>query len=185
MSVEIKERRYVNIFFLDGPPREAKNIMLLRRASDEADYPDIYSGVGGRVEEDDEDVLEAGLRELQEEVPSYFGVTESGLIWIGTVIINPDKEDRKKINYFFLPIVGLVDPPECLVGKLEWMPIQVAIENQKFFPDAREMLEIWSGVVNLWPDFRILLTIERESGGALSEDYSMVAHAWVPETKKT
>jgi 8-oxo-dGTP pyrophosphatase MutT (NUDIX family) len=124
------KRHWNVIFLLDQTP--PANILLLKRASTKTFAPNLYTGIGGKIEPR-ESILESSYRELNEET----NLTGIKLIHFADCVI--DSMDTISILY------GLFEGtkvPECNEGKLEWVLIDHVFKKD-LIPTARYYLTEW------------------------------------------
>lgn len=119
-----------NIIFLfdQTPPTK---IVLLKRASNKNFAPNMYTGIGGKVETN-ETLLESAYRELQEET----GITNVHLEQVSKVIIDNEEE----LVYFWGKFDGSL--PHSEDGILEWVSTDDVL-TKNIIPTTLEMLKIW------------------------------------------
>jgi 8-oxo-dGTP diphosphatase len=119
------------IYLIDQTPFPSK-IVLLKRSSTKKFAPGMYTGIGGKVEEN-ETVLESAYRELLEES----GINNIQLTEFAKVFIDESEE----LVYFW----GIYTPtnvPETNEGKLEWVPIKTILDKD-IIPTTKEMINKW------------------------------------------
>lgn len=122
------------IFLLDKNP--ASKILMLKRSSTRKFAPNMYTGVGGKVEAG-ETLLESAYRELEEET----GFSNVTLEYFAKVDIDTNEE----LHYFY----GLYPKapnnhnlPTSNEGILEWVPVE-NISQKNIIPTTLEMLKHW------------------------------------------
>lgn len=94
------------------------DVLLLRGASDKTIWPNLYNGVGGHVEPE-EDVRTAALREVEEET----GLTVRDLRLRGVVNIPVDVEEKTGILMFvFTAAADSREVRPSDEGRPEWIP---------------------------------------------------------------
>lgn len=107
-------------------------VLLTQRSAHLPDHAGQISFPGGRVEDEDEDIVAAALREAQEEV----GLNPAGVEVLGAL------EQRGTIsNYRVTPIVGLVEPFDPVpqaeeVAAIFEVPLDFILDpgNHQFLP---------------------------------------------------
>lgn len=130
MRLEDFPERYTTIFLTDA--KEPARLLLLERAADRKFAPNLYTGLGGKVEEG-EDQLTCARRELGEET----GLTDVPLFEFGRLIIN-----RKKVLCQF---TGTLEPgavPDCPEGRLWWLEMG-NVFTKPLIPTAALFLREW------------------------------------------
>lgn len=106
-------------------------VVLLKRSPDRKFAPNLYTGIGGHVEEG-EDYIEAAHRELKEESGIEIQLKE-----FGRLIIN--REDA--LHYFF-GIYDNVNLPISDEGKLEWVNTS-DVNAKEIIPTTQEFINEW------------------------------------------
>lgn len=121
-----------NVIFLinQNPPTK---IVFLKRGPNRSFAPNMYTGVGGKVEEG-ETLLESAYRELNEET----GITTVKLQQFAKVIINQTDE----LIYFFGIFPYTPNLPDSNEGTLEWVKTE-DIFQKDIIPTTKEMLKKW------------------------------------------
>ncbi len=110
-----------------------EKVLLLRGAPDKRIWPNLYNGLGGHVERD-EDVYTAALREIHEE--SGLDVTNLRL----RGVINIDAGEPVGIMLFvFLAEAVTLEPRPSPEGTLEWVPLS-ALEEYDLVEDITVIL---------------------------------------------
>ena len=128
------ETVHAAVFFVDETNRR---IGMLKRAAGLDFAPNLFTGVGGKIEKGEGH--RAGIiREIQEEIkgdiPEVENITE-----IGRVIVN----GKGIVSYFVLPYSGNVLPvADATVGAVQWVPFE-QILNLDLIPTARHFFEEW------------------------------------------
>jgi len=124
-----KECKAWNVIFLvdQVPPTKA---VLLKRAGNKSFAPNMYTGIGGKIELN-EDPLASANREMQEETGLRLPLTE-----FARVHIKPDL----MLYYFYGLFSG--DLPKTADGSLEWI-ITDEILSRDIIPTTKRMMEEW------------------------------------------
>ena len=104
-------------------------VVLLKRAENKSFAPNMYTGIGGKLEPN-EDPLASANRELEEETGLRLPLAE-----FARVNIKPDW-----LYYFYGLFSG--DLPKTADGKLEWTNTN-EILSRDVIPTTRRMLEEW------------------------------------------
>lgn len=119
------------VFLLDAVP--ATEIVLLKRAADKDFAPNLYTGIGGRIEVGEEPET-AAYRELQE---------ETGLVGIqltefarGILTYPP-----YRLHYYW-GIFSEAVLPACNEGDLEWVAKESLLDKE-IIPSTREIIKEW------------------------------------------
>src|SRR3990167_9690407 len=107
------EKRYTTIFLADS--LSPSSLILLKRRTDTDVAPNLYTGLGGKIELG-EDQLAGSVRELKEET----GLTDLPLTEFSRQILN-----RERVFCFFWGIYRAEALPECNEGVLE----RVSVKN--------------------------------------------------------
>lgn len=140
------------IFLLDqNPPTK---IILLKRAFDKSFAPNMYTGIGGKVEPS-ETVLESAYRELEEETT----ITGLPLKQFAKVII----DEQDELVYFW----GVYDKTQLPIsddGILEWVGINQIFEKP-IIPTTKEMLKKWQSQKFSVSDFTLHVETIKEVNG--------------------
>lgn len=118
------------IFLLDA--ENSGKLMMLKRAGWKKIAPNMYTGVGGTIEE--ETVMENAHRELQEET----GFTGVELYEFARCIIF----EKSTAVYYFWGIYPGGDLPECDEGELEWADFD-SLGGMEIIPTTKMVLEEW------------------------------------------
>ena len=121
-----------NVIFLlnKNPPTK---ILFLKRSPTRTFAPNLYTGVGGKVEEK-ETLLESAYRELEEET----GITNVTLEHFAKVVI-----DREDVLHYFQGIYPNIPKlPNSNEGTLEWVPAEQVFDKD-IIPTTLEMLKYW------------------------------------------
>jgi 8-oxo-dGTP pyrophosphatase MutT (NUDIX family) len=125
------EQKWTCIFLIDKkPPAE---ILMLKRGSDRKLAPDMWTGLGGKVEKEESNFAGA-VRELKEEADEACDVS---LKEFGRLIINK----QKSIHYFF-GILEAQPAPKCTEGTLEWVEVSKVLEKD-IIPSTKIFLQEW------------------------------------------
>lgn len=148
MMLEDFPERYTTIFLTDA--RKPSLLLLLERAADRKFAPNLYTGLGGKIEEG-EDHPTCARRELTEET----GLTDVPLFEFARLIIN-----RRKILCQFTGILKPGTVPDCPEGRLWWLkPDEVF--TKPLIPTAALFLGEWRA--RSWDTGRpFTLFVERE-----------------------
>lgn len=108
-------------------------VLLLRRAANRRIWPNMYNGLGGHVERD-EDVYTAALREIHEES----GLEVNNLRLRG--VINIDAGEQVGIMLFvFLADAGTLEARPSVEGRPEWVPLE-ALSTYELVEDIEVIL---------------------------------------------
>lgn len=132
MLADFQEKLTI-VFFGDRvPPR---HLVVLRRGPNRKFAPNLYTGLGGKMEID-ELPLSGAHRELKEEA----NLVDVDIAEFGRLIVNR----QKLLCYFFgvwpfWPEQGL---PSCTEGVLEWVQIEKLFVKD-IIPTTRFFLDIW------------------------------------------
>jgi 8-oxo-dGTP pyrophosphatase MutT (NUDIX family) len=118
------------IFLIDQTP--PTKIVFLKRGSKRKFAPNMYTGIGGKIEFE-ETFLESANRELQEES----GLTDINLTEFAKVIIDQTDE-----LIYFWGIYNQAELPVSNEGTLEWIYVN-QIFNLSIIPTTKEMLKHW------------------------------------------
>jgi len=94
------------------------HILMLRGASDKPIWPNLYNGVGGHVEPD-EDVRSAALREIREET----GLEVSDLQLRGVINIPTAVHNTGVLLFVFTATTDTWEVHPSEEGTLEWVPL--------------------------------------------------------------
>lgn len=129
MKKDYREK-FTVIFLIDA--ETPTKILLLERGADRWIAPGGYTGIGGGIEKN-ENQLEGALRELKEE--AYIDSVE--LKEFGRAIIN-----KKKTLFFFSGIYDSAITPQCNEGNLHWTNIS-DIFNFTVLPVTVLFLKEW------------------------------------------
>lgn len=136
----MKER--MTVVFL-GNAEPPKYLMVLQRGPERRFAPNLFTGIGGHIEENEMPIA-AALRELKEETePSITGVD---LIEFGRVIVN----DGKIIHYYF----GR-DDGRALPSSNEGTLSRVSTQNMPrldLIPTTKELIDEWAN--RMWDTSR-------------------------------
>lgn len=129
------EKAHTVVFFLDIKNRR---IGMLKRAAGLDFAPNLYTGVGGKIEKD-EGHIRGALRELAEELKEK-DFSRENIQEFGRLIIN----QRNIISYFVLPY----DKPELPgteknIGELGWMGLDAVLQAD-IIPTTRFFMEEWA-----------------------------------------
>ncbi len=111
---------YTAVFLGDKTP--PAQFILLKRAPTKKLFPNLYTGIGGKREPEDQDIQQTALRELKEET----GI-EVPVVQFSKCIVQG--EHARILNFFYgisNPELGL---PECTEGTLEWVDIDKLLEK--------------------------------------------------------
>lgn len=132
MNIPAKfEKKYTNIFLIDS--LEPKGMVLLKRGADRAFAPNLYTGIGGKIEKG-EDQQTGAKRELWEEA----GISDIDLKEFGRIIIN-----GKMLISQFYGIYSSAKLPSCNEGTLEYVPVS-SMFTKDIIPTAKVYLEEWA-----------------------------------------
>jgi 8-oxo-dGTP pyrophosphatase MutT (NUDIX family) len=124
------QENLTTIFLTDAMP--ATKIMLLKRSAAKKFAPNLYTGTGGKLEQD-ESALTCAQRELFEETGLRTPLTE-----FGRIIINKNK----RIIYQFHGMYDSDTLPNCPEGVLEWVTPE-ELEEKPIIPNAKLFLLEW------------------------------------------
>jgi 8-oxo-dGTP pyrophosphatase MutT (NUDIX family) len=127
--IELETKSWNVVFLLDRilPAR----VLLLKRSADKHFAPNLYTGIGGKLEPG-ETPLESAVRELAEET----GLLDLSLTEFARVKIQPDYW----LYYFYGIFRGEIPPTQD--GILEWVETS-QIFDREIIPTTRRMLEEW------------------------------------------
>lgn len=106
------------VFLVDQNP--PKRILVFKRSSDRDFAPNMYTGIGGKIEVGETE-LEGALRELNEET----GISGILLKEFGRVII-----DNNVRLYYFWGVYAGGELPKSDVGKLEWVNTEDLLKKE-------------------------------------------------------
>jgi 8-oxo-dGTP diphosphatase len=123
-------KNWSTILLLD--PRKPKRLLLLKRGPDRKFAPNLYTGLGGKIEEG-ESPHAAAIRELEEEA----GLTGITLVQFGKLVINDAWVIHQFIGEYRSDSV-----PDCTEGVLEWVEPQ-DVMSKELIPTAKIFLEEW------------------------------------------
>lgn len=105
--------------------RNGSDVLLLKGAPDKRIWANLYNGVGGHIEVD-EDVLSAARREVREETGVYVDVLNL------KAIVNIDAGDDK-LGILMFAFVGRINSKLVFAsqeGELHWIPINDLAEYE-------------------------------------------------------
>ncbi len=116
-----------------------EKVLLLKRSETSKKFPGYWIGPGGHVDEN-EDILTAAIREVEEETGVKVGDAEIKLkaIAIGN---HSDRGETYLVHYFLIHLGSeqkIVDSDE---GDSSWVPLQEVIKMEKVFPPFKYYLE--------------------------------------------
>lgn len=120
-----------NVIFLIDQISPTK-IVFLKRGPNRKFAPNMYTGIGGKIEMG-ETFLESAHRELQEES----GLTDINLTQFAKVIIDQTDE-----LIYFWGIYNQIELPFSNEGTLEWVYVN-QLFNLPIIPTTKEMLKHW------------------------------------------
>lgn len=128
-SKNFRERATVVFLGDAAPPRR---LVLLKRAEWKKFAPNMYTGIGGKVEENEEPQKSAE-RELWEETQIKVPLTE-----FGRLVVN-----SRKVLYYFFGRYGSNALPACIEGALEWADC-AEILNKDIIPTTHHFIREWA-----------------------------------------
>ena len=136
-------------------------LLLLRRAADKKVDPNMYGGIGGKLEPH-EDFYSALLREIEEET----GITKLKSVKLYSVTQHPyPPTDSEWVNlYFIVTIEKQIKVPNSEDGEFFWIDPK-KLKNLPMPEDIKEYLKIL--VSN--PDTMILGYFDHDSNGKTTE----------------
>ncbi len=127
------EQRAWNVIFLIDQNPPAK-IVMLKRSAEKIFAPNLYTGVGGKVDPEDKTVLDSALRELEEET----GIKNIPLVEFARCVI-----DRKYTLFYFWGLFANNKLPHTDDGTLEWVDIDKILEKE-IIPTTQAMCRQWN-----------------------------------------
>lgn len=119
------------IFLIDQIP--PTKIVFLKRGPNRTFAPNMYTGIGGKVE-NGETLLESAYRELEEES----GITNVKLEQFAKVVI----DNQDELIYFLGIFPYTPNLPNSNEGTLEWVAVK-NIFQKNIIPTTREVLKQW------------------------------------------
>lgn len=122
--------KYTTIFLFDAI--QPKKLLLLKRGPNRKFAPNLYTGLGGKVE-DGEKQQQCAIRELHEEA----SLTNIQLTEFARLVIN-----GTKVLYQFFGVYPEESTPDCSEGQLEWVPLE-QVFSKDIIPTARMFLSEW------------------------------------------
>lgn len=116
-----------------------QKVLLLKRSETSKKFPGYWIGPGGHVDEN-EDVLSAAIREVEEETGVKIGASKISLkaVAIGN---HSDRNETYLVHYFLIHLDSdqkIIDSDE---GGSFWIPIQEVLTMDKVFPPFKYYLE--------------------------------------------
>jgi len=117
------------IFLLNAQP--PVRLVLLRRAANKKFAPNMYTGIGGKMEPG-ETITGAVQRELKEETGLETPLHEFARVWV----------NDEKVLYYFWGIHRSSSLPLCTEGTLEWVDAHDVLEKD-VIPTTRDLLIEW------------------------------------------
>ncbi len=128
--VKLKLEQFNVIFLLDSNP--ATKIVMLKRAPTKKFAPNLYTGIGGKIEAG-ETVIESAYRELKE---------ETGLEGITLKQFTSYRVNNQTVLYYFWGIYPKVQLPDCNEGSLEWVEVD-KILTKEIIPTTMKVCKQW------------------------------------------
>jgi len=99
------------------------DVLLLRGAPDKRIWPNLYNGVGGHVERD-EDIWTAAVREMQEET----GLDVRDVRLCGVINVDAGRGDAGVLVFVFTAQATGRETKSSDEGSLEWVPLDRLME---------------------------------------------------------
>ncbi len=130
-------KAYTVVFFVD---EEKRRIGLLKRAPDLDFAPNLYTGVGGKLEKG-EGHYEGAMRELGEELrEGVDGFDKEKIQEFGRLMVN----GQDILCYFILPYgQDLLPVPEENIGDLQWVSLDDVLKMD-IIPTTKVFMEEWA-----------------------------------------
>ncbi len=124
------EKGYTTVFL--GNKTIPTNLLLLKRRANVVVAPNLYTGVGGKIEQG-ESPMSSAIRELEEET----SLNGYNLSEFARLIIN-----NKRIYFFFYGIYELELIPKCTEGIIKRVDV-AKIYDQNLIPTSATILQEW------------------------------------------
>ena len=124
---------YVTVFLIhDG------NVLLLKRSPEKSFAPGLWTGVGGRVEQEEFEKLEAAaFREVEEE--TGLGMREIRELKLRVVVTRPESGDLVLVCFYSGFALRAAEGP-CSEGELRWINTG-NLDSLDMIENAREALD--------------------------------------------
>jgi 8-oxo-dGTP diphosphatase len=111
-------RRYQAVIRVLVFLRNGEDVLLLKGAPDKRIWANLYNGVGGHVEVD-EDIYSAARREVKEET----GLTVDELLLKAVVNIDAGSRELGILMFAFVGTIDRRDTVASIEGTLQWIPV--------------------------------------------------------------
>ena len=130
------EKAHTAVFFVDS---QKQRIGMLKRSASVDFAPNLYTGIGGKIEKE-EGHRDGALRELDEELgKGKQNFAKEDVREFGRVIIN----DRNIISYFAIPYENDALPKANEgIGELSWEPMENVLQLA-IIPTTKAFMEEW------------------------------------------